>query len=279
MTQHGRGETLLGAFHRSPYLSTKHTGYFAVYETLFEQFRGKAPVFIEIGILNGGSLFMWRDYLGPDARIIGIDLNPDAKRWEKDGFEIFIGSQSDPDFWSDVFANVGEVDVVLDDGGHTFEQQIITCDACLPHIRDGGLMVVEDAHTSYMPKFGGSSSTSFMSFARNIVDGINYRSGEIDAPRFEETIFSVSFFESVVAFQIDRELAKEKTSRIQNSGESMDAPDFRMSDTRISQMSASIEKLFRRGSLPYRLLQAGKRQADKLSLRMKNAKLRRFFRF
>lgn len=39
--------------------------------------------FVEIGVLDGGSLFMWRDYLGKDAEIIGIDLNPDAKRWEK----------------------------------------------------------------------------------------------------------------------------------------------------------------------------------------------------
>ena len=36
---------------------------------------------------------MWRDYFGKDARIIGIDLNPEAKKWEKHGFEIFIGNQ------------------------------------------------------------------------------------------------------------------------------------------------------------------------------------------
>ncbi len=43
--------------------------------------------------------FMWRNFFGSKARIIGIDMNPNAKKWEKHGFEIFIGSQSDKNFW------------------------------------------------------------------------------------------------------------------------------------------------------------------------------------
>ena len=43
---------------------------------------------------------MWRSYFGKKARIIGIDLNPTAKKWEKYGFEIFIGNQADPFFWN-----------------------------------------------------------------------------------------------------------------------------------------------------------------------------------
>ena len=42
---------------------------------------------------------MWRKFFGNKARIIGIDINPIAKKWEKNGFEIFIGNQSDPNFW------------------------------------------------------------------------------------------------------------------------------------------------------------------------------------
>ena len=38
-------------------------------------------------------------FFGPKARIIGIDLNPNAKKWTKYGFEIFIGDQSDINFW------------------------------------------------------------------------------------------------------------------------------------------------------------------------------------
>ena len=55
---------------------------------IFSKYRNKEITFIEIGVLNGGSLFMWRDYFGPHARIIGIDLNPEIKVG-KDGFEIY----------------------------------------------------------------------------------------------------------------------------------------------------------------------------------------------
>ena len=41
---------------------------------------------------------MWKNYFGNDARIIGIELNPEAKKFEKEGFEIFIGNQSDENF-------------------------------------------------------------------------------------------------------------------------------------------------------------------------------------
>ena len=99
------------------------------------KFRGKKITFVEIGVLSGGSLFMWKDYFGKDARIIGVELNPDAKKFEKEGFEIFIGNQSDENFWKDFFDKVGEVDIVLDDGGHTNFQQIVTCCSCITSIK------------------------------------------------------------------------------------------------------------------------------------------------
>ena len=47
---------------------------------------------MEVGVFSGGSLFMWKNYFGKNSRIIGIDLNPDAKKLENHGFEIFIGN-------------------------------------------------------------------------------------------------------------------------------------------------------------------------------------------
>ena len=70
------------AYKKSPYRSIKHSTYFSVYDHLFSKFRNKKIVFIEIGVLAGGSLFMWRNFFGSKARIIGVDMNPDAKKWE-----------------------------------------------------------------------------------------------------------------------------------------------------------------------------------------------------
>jgi hypothetical protein len=124
------------SYRKSPYLSVKHSSYFQVYEAVLNKYRNKAIMFVEVGVLSGGSLFMWRDYFSEPARIIGIDLNPVSKRWEKDGFEIYIGSQSDVNFWDELFKSIGNVDVVLDDGGHTYEQQIVTTSKCISHIKE-----------------------------------------------------------------------------------------------------------------------------------------------
>ena len=105
-------------FLNSPYSSTTHDSYFNTYDELFSKYIDKDITFVEIGVLNGGSLFMWKDYFGDKARIIGIDNNINAKYWEKYGFEIFIGNQSDVNFWESFKNNIGKVDIILDDGGH-----------------------------------------------------------------------------------------------------------------------------------------------------------------
>ena len=235
----------LMSFHRSPFLSTKHSTYFHVYDRLFGTYAGRELTFVEIGVLNGGSLFMWRDFFGEKARIIGIDLNPAAKKWEEHGFEIFIGSQQSPNFWQDFFAKVGDIDILLDDGGHTFEQQIVTCYCATQHIRDGGLLVVEDTHTSYMPEFGGPNPLSFISYAKNIVDGINHRfSAFASCKESEKVIASVQFFESIVAFEVNRVLAAIPSEQALNAGKPSNAKDFRYQD-RMAITASELMKAFR----------------------------------
>lgn len=235
----------LESFNKSPYRSIKHSTYFHVYDKLFAPYADKEITFVEIGILNGGSLFMWRDFFGPKARIIGIDLNPAAEKWNDHGFEIYIGSQQNPKFWKELFEKIGTIDILLDDGGHTFEQQIVTCHSAVPHINDGGLLVVEDTHTSYMPSFGGPSPVSFVSYAKNIVDGINHRfSAFVDKQRSEKVISSVQFFESIVSMEIDRTLATMPSSPVANAGETMQAKDFRYEDG-ITISASNLLKAFK----------------------------------
>lgn len=215
-------------YKKTKYLSIKHESYFYTYTELFEKYRGKDIVFVEIGILNGGSLFMWRDFFGKGARIIGIDLNPEALKWKQDGFEIYIGNQDDPEFWEVFFKEIGCADILLDDGGHTNRQQIITTASCIEYINDGGMLVVEDTHASYMKKFGNPSKYSFINFAKHLVDSINSRSTRINCAKndYWKYIHSIAFYESIVAFKIDRKNCFI-SNPTKNDGESFNAKDYR----------------------------------------------------
>jgi len=231
------------SFIKSPYRSFKNTSYFQVYDDLFGKYRDKPITFVEVGVFHGGSLFMWRDYFGDDARIIGIDLNPAAKKWKEHNFEIFIGDQSDPNFWESFFKQVGPIDILLDDGGHTFEQQIATVHNSLKNINNQGLIVVEDTHTSYMKEFGFPSKFTFVQWAKNIIDHANKRFDGIKgtSSEYNDYIYSINFFESIVCFNIDRTKCYSSTV-INNGGLRESVTDFRYKDTGLDKIDLLFSK-------------------------------------
>ena len=199
-------------FYKSKLQSVKLNSYFDIYESLFKEFKNKPITFVEVGIFGGGSLFMWKKYFHPKSRIIGIDLNPDSKSYEKYGFEIFIGDQEDNSFWKKFYKKVGKIDILLDDGGHTDIQQTQTLISSLNNIKKNGLIVIEDIHTSYFTEFGNPSKISFVNYTKKIIDLINSRYSSLNKnvnnnnqiyKLLKKNIFSVVFYESVIAFRIN----------------------------------------------------------------------------
>jgi len=229
------------SFSKSPYKSIKHLSYFDVYEKLFHRYRNKPVVFVEIGVLNGGSLFMWRDYFGKQAQIIGIDLNPEARRWQEHGFDIFIGDQANPSFWQQIITKYPQIDVILDDGGHTYEQQIMTTELLKPHIKDGGLIVIEDTHTSYQNGFG-FKSVSFLKYVQKKIDQLHYRLKSLNKEANEKDIWNIQSFESFVVFEIDREKIKSKTIEVTNQGKTIQAHDFRYTQNKLTESYINFAK-------------------------------------
>ena len=63
---------------------------------------------------------------------------------------------------------------MLDDSGHTYSQQIISADYLIPYIKDGGLILVEDTHTSYCVGFG-DIRFSFIEYVKEKIDKIKLR--------------------------------------------------------------------------------------------------------
>ena len=195
-------DSLINLFNKTKNLSSKWSKYFDVYEENFSKFKGKDIIFVEIGVSNGGSLEIWKKYFGSKSRIIGIDINSECKKFEKDNIEIFIGNQSNTNFWENFFQEVGMVDIILDDGGHTNLDQIITTVECVKNINDGGLLLVEDTHTSYMKKYNSSMKYNFVNFSKKIIEDIN--SNIRMNFSLKKYIYSVQFYESMIVFNIDR---------------------------------------------------------------------------
>ena len=120
--------------------------YFDIYQKHFEKFVGKEVNVLEIGVFSGGSLEMWKRYFGSKCRIYGIDIRKECKLYEDEETKIFIGDQADRKFWQQFRQQVSCLDIVIDDGSHVPEQQIVTLEEMLPHIRSGGVYMCEDIH-------------------------------------------------------------------------------------------------------------------------------------
>ena len=222
-------------FYSSKLQSIKINSYFNIYESLFKEFKNRPITFVEVGIFGGGSLFMWKNYFHPKSRIIGIDLNPNSKSYEKYGFEIFIGDQQDENFWKKFYKKVGKIDILLDDGGHTDLQQTQTLISSIKNIKENGIIAVEDVHTSYFTEFGNPSKNSFVNYSKKIIDLINFRYSGLNKSEkkknklnnlLKKNIYSVSFHESIISFKINKK--KSIISKaIWNKKKVRKIPDYR----------------------------------------------------
>ncbi len=187
----------------------KMAHYPAIYDRVLAPLQGQTLSFLEIGVYRGGSVRMWRDFLGQGARVTFADIDPACKALELPGTEIRIGDQSDPAFLAALARDRGPFDLIVDDGGHQMAQQITSFTHLWPHLADGGLYVVEDVHTSYWPGFGGGHRApgSFIELAKGLIDHMHSWYTEDDAgfplhPMARE-LGEVRFFDSLVMIRKD----------------------------------------------------------------------------
>ena len=149
--------------------------YFPVYERYLGRYRWRRVTMLEIGVAHGGSLQMWRAYLGPRARIVGADINPRVAALAERGISIEIGDQGDPAFLERLVERHGPFDIILDDGSHLPEHQIASITHLWPALAEGGTYIVEDLHTNYWPSFGGGPgrSDTFMAWLSQRIDDMH----------------------------------------------------------------------------------------------------------
>jgi hypothetical protein len=161
----------------------KFNHYFDIYERHFSRFRGREVHLLEIGIYSGGSLEMWEKYFGAQARIYGVDIEPGCKAYEAGAVRVFTGDQADRAFWQRFKEEVPELDIVIDDGGHLAEQQIVSLEELLPHLRPGGVYLCEDVHHPF---------NQFSAYVSGLAQDLNTLAYEADLKNNERRSVSKS---------------------------------------------------------------------------------------
>lgn len=182
--------------------------YFPIYYKHFARYQGKPVNILELGVSNGGSLKMWKAFFGKDAKVFGVDIDESCKRFENpdEGIHIFIGDQGDRCFLESLMEKLPEIDICIDDGGHTTFQQINTFLVCYEKIHKNGVYLCEDLHTNYWESFIDSKET-FINFAKRHIDYLTtWYFEEKDptankVPLFTGITHCISFYNSIIVFE------------------------------------------------------------------------------
>lgn len=194
--------------------------YFEIYDRYFRAFAGTKCTYLEIGVQEGGFLQIMHEYLGPEARIIGVDVDPVCTALRDKGREIHIGDQADAGFMSKLAQTCGPFDIIVDDGGHTADQQIVSFLALFPSLAEQGIYLVEDLHASFWYGFGDSRyGINFMDFAKGLIEKLSLfhidqrlfdryhlareqRQGSVGVKNFATMeMFGIHFYDSIAVFE------------------------------------------------------------------------------
>lgn len=202
---------------------TKH------YQFHFKNFKFKKINLLEIGVggyenplLGGNSLRMWKKYF-PFGNIFSIDIY-DKSKLQETRIKIFQGSQVDEPFLKNVIEEIGDLDIIIDDGSHLNRHVIPTFEILFPYLKDGGIYVIEDTQTSYWPSYGGDSKelsnpNTIMGFFKSIIDSLNNKEFFIPGYRqsyYDQKIISMHFYHNLI-FIYKGDNSEESNKVINNS--------------------------------------------------------------
>ncbi len=139
------------------------------YDLHFSKIRENENKIFEIGILNGSSLRMWKEYFH-NSSIFAMDIK-DLQHFEEDKIKIFIGDQINIETLGTINKEHGPFDVIIDDASHVNSYTATTFLTMFPLLKSGGIYVIEDLHTCYWPEFGEQKFTDIV--LKPLLDMIN----------------------------------------------------------------------------------------------------------
>lgn len=158
--------------------------YTTIYAALFAQQRHQANRIFELGLGTnnpslvstmgasgrpGASLRGWREFF-PKSLVYGADIDRDILFGE-DRIATFYCDQRDAagirDMWAQVDPSCTGMDVIVDDGLHTFEGNISFLNGSLSRLRPGGFYVVEDICRTEINRWLGKLDAAYLKLFPN----------------------------------------------------------------------------------------------------------------
>jgi hypothetical protein len=152
---------------------------------------------------------MWKQYFGPKCRVYGVDLEGACKAYADEQVEIFIGDQADRNFWERFKNEVPLLDIVVDDGGHSAQQQRVTFEELFPHLRAGGVYLCEDTHgdTNLFAAYMAGLSLNLHAWQPDFSEPIS-----AVTTKFQKSVHSVHFYPFVAVIEKTESSANEFVS-------------------------------------------------------------------
>jgi hypothetical protein len=191
---------------------SNYHNYTEVYAKYFAPFKEKQIKFLEIGIYKGASVKLWEEYF-KNADLHFMDITLQATEYFSSRSHYHLYNQENPrDLQRFIQATGGDFDIILDDGGHTMNQQITSFSILFPHLKSGGMYIIEDLHTSYWKSHGGGGANTTVNFLKSLIDEVNFigsrtsRASHLNLPLsiqtelniYREKIYSMHFYDSLV---------------------------------------------------------------------------------
>lgn len=133
------------------YQTDKGKGMLAFYEKFFKPLMDKEIILLELGVKEGGSLYLWRDYF-EKGTIVGVDIVPIEINDPTGRIRFYQGLQEDIRFLEKLgSAEAPEgFDIIIDDASHYAELTRIGFWYLFDNfLRPGGIFSVEDWGSGY----------------------------------------------------------------------------------------------------------------------------------
>jgi hypothetical protein len=119
------------------------------YDLMFNSFKDEKFNLFEIGILDGRSVLMWKDYF-LNANIYGIDIDPRSIGFSGGRALLYNVNQANKEELNDLLSGLGvKYRIICDDGSHVGKHIIASFEVCVNYLEDGGFYIIEDILPKY----------------------------------------------------------------------------------------------------------------------------------